>query len=349
MAIAQVLPSNYYKFSAAKQTAFGSAAANPDYQIPVYDADAGPDEGRTALQIIEGQNFSPGEYKDSTFASGEVQWASHPDSNGRLLAMHFGTSSDTVTGAGDPRTHTFARKDVALPHTVWVGRPASASTFEYDKLVDVIAKTLKFQYTNGQLFRIATTLIGGSAVGAATAPAPTNTIVIPTAGNYGHTWARATLKLDLATTPAATTISKINNFEIVSSYDSAKMVFTQNLAPDFYDQGLWSLGFSASIVLANWNEYNNTFYGTTSPGANTAQSGTTVSGALDFTIDQEPTATATRALQIQIPYIQFKVARPKPNADGSGITANLAGVLSQPASGEPITVKQLTSVATSYS
>lgn len=348
MAITQLIPSNLYKFGVAKQAAFGSAATNPDYQIPVYDADAGPDETRQMLELIEAQSFLPGEYKVGGFASGEVTWASHPDSIGRLLAMHFGSGSDTVSGAGDPRTHTFTRKDTPLPHTMWVSRPAGGGTYEHDKLVDVIAKTIKFQYTNGQFFRVATSLIGGSAVGNATAPTPATTITIPNAGNYGHTWARATLKLDLDTTPAATTITTLQNFEIVCSYDNANMVWTQNFAPDFYDQGLWSLGLSATFVMPNWQAYNATFYGTKSPGANVPQSNAILGASLDFLIDQEPTSS-NRTVQIQVPYIQLRASRPVPSPDGKGLMVSVAGVLLQPTAGEPITVAAKTAVVTNYS
>jgi hypothetical protein len=54
-------------------------------------------------------------------------------------------------------------------------------------------------------------------------------------------------------------------------------------------------------------------------------------------------------VQIDIPYIQYELARPTPNPDGSGITATMSGVLSQPPSGEPITPAIKNSVATSYS
>jgi hypothetical protein len=349
MAVAVEIPSNLYKFSLGKQSAWGTPVANPDYQIPVYEADIGPTEERQELALIEGQAFLPGKYKSKAWFEGDVTWAAHPDSNSRLFAAHFGTSSDTMTGAGDPRTHTFARKDTPLPHTMWVGRPVAGGTFEYDKGIDCVATQLVFQYTASELFKISTHIIGASTLGVATAPTPATTLFIPTSGNFGHTWARAVLKLDLAATPATTTITNLKSFTITSSYDSATFEATQNLNPEFYNQGLWSLSFEAEFIFANWQAYNNTFYGSASPSANAPQSSTAPSGALIFQIDQEPTAIATRALTITIPYIQYELGRPTPNADGSGITATMSGTLSQPPSGEPITVVQLTSIATAYS
>lgn len=348
MTLAAEIPSNQYKFSLGKQSALGTPVANPDYQIPVYDADIGPMEERVDLELINGQAFLPGKYKPRAWFEGDVTWASHPDSLPRLLAWHFGTSSDTVTGAGDPRTHTFARKDVLLPHTFWVGRPVAGGTFEYDKGIDTFCTKLDFIYESGQLFKIGTHAVGASVLGNATAPTPTNTIAIPSAGNFGHTWAGATLKLDLAATPSTTTITNLKTFTISCEYPNFVMDNTQNLNPDFYSQGLWSLSFEAEFILQNWNAYNHTFYGTASPGANTAQSSSAPSGALAFTIAQEP-ASANRTVQIDIPYIQYELARPTPNPDGSGITATMSGNLSLPASGEPITPAVKNNTAGSYS
>lgn len=346
MAVTQVIPSNQYKFSLGKQTAFGSAVANPDYQIPVYDADIGPAEERSDLELIEGQAFLPGQYKTKAWFEGDVTWASHPDSNGRLLAAHYGTSSDTVSGT-TPKIHTYARKDAPAPHTMWVGRPVAGGTFEYDKGIDVIATELAFQYENGQLFKIGSHLMGASTLGVATAPTPTNVIFIPTAGLFGHTFARAALKLDLATTPATTSITTFQSFTVTSSYN-AEYIATQNLNPEFYSQGLWSLSMEATFIVKDWQAYNTTFFGSASPSANTAQSSSAVAGSFDALIDHEPT-DANKTLQIKIPYMQFSLSRPTPNADASGLTASLTGVLSQPASGEPITVIQNNAVAASYS
>jgi hypothetical protein len=303
-------------------------------------------EDRSDLALIEGQAFLPGQYKTKAWFEGDVTWASHPDSNGRIIAAHFGTASDTVTGT-TPKIHTFARKDAPAYHTMWVGRPVAGGTFEYDKGVNVVVPELKFQYENGQLFKLATHVLGSSTVGVATAPSPTNTIFIPTTGFFGHTWARAVIKNDLATTPAATTVTNFVSWTVTSSYN-AEYIATQSLNPTYYSQGLWSLSFEAEFIVADWAAYNVTFFGSASPSANAAQSSNAVSGSFDVTLDHEPT-DANKTLQIKIPYMQFSLSRPTPNADASGLTATMSGVLSQPASGEPITVIQNNAITPSYS
>ena len=157
MTVATVVPSNKYTFALGKQSAYGSPVANPDWQIPAYDADIGETQELADLELINGDVFLPGQYKTGAGFGGTVTFASHPDSTPRLLAAHFGTSSDTMTGAGDPRTHTFARKDTDLPHTFWIGRPVAGGTFEYTKGVDVNCTQVTFQYDVGQLFKIGTT------------------------------------------------------------------------------------------------------------------------------------------------------------------------------------------------
>src|SRR5678815_120731 len=252
-------------------------------------------EETAPLSLIEGQAFLPGEYKTKAWFEGDAEFASHPDSNGRILAAHFGTLADTVTGT-TPKIHTFARKDAPAYHTFWSTRPVAGGTFEHDKGVNVVVSELKFQYTNGELFKLGTHLLGSSTVGVATAPTPTNTIFVPTSGLFGHTWARAVIKLDLATTPAATTVTNFKSFTITSSYE-AEYIATQALNPTYYSQGLWSLTMEAEFIVADWAAYNTTFYGSASPGANAPQSSNAVSGAFDALIDHEPT-DANKTLQI---------------------------------------------------
>ncbi|HXJ66098.1 MAG TPA: phage tail tube protein [Actinomycetota bacterium] len=350
MTVVPVLVSNKFFYSLAKQSAWGSAAANPDYQIPVYDGtNLAPTQDRADLELISGQAFLPGQYITGAGGGGLVNFAAHPDSNGRIFAAHFGTASDTVTGAGDPRSHTFARKDTPLPHTLWVGAPLSPSTTQYDRFEDAVCNQLDIIYTAGQFLQIGATFLAARTVGNATTPTPTTTITIPSAGVFGHTWARAVLKIDPATTPATTAITYLTDFTITSAYANASFPKTQNVTGDFYSSGLYTLNFTASGLMQNRDFHNLTFYGSAAPGANTALSTTTVAGALDFTIDQEPTS-ANRTLQIQIPYIQFSIdGAATPSASADPVTVAIKGTLQVPASGEPITVVQKTSVATTYS
>jgi hypothetical protein len=350
MAVVPVLVSNKFTYAAAKQSAWGTAAANPDYQIPFYNgSNVAPTQERSPLELINGQSYLPGEYVTGAGAGGVANFAAHPDSNGRIFAAHFGTSSDTMTGAGDPRTHTFARKDTPLPHTFWVGAPLTSATTQYDRLEDCICTQVQLIYTAGQFLQIGSTWLAARGVGNATTPTPTTTIQIPSAGNFGHTWARAVLKIDPATTPATTAITYLTDFTITSAYPDAQFVKTQNVTGDFYSQGLYALDFTATGLMQNRDFHNLTFYGTASPGANAAMTTLAVAGSLDFLIDQEPTNT-NRTLQVQIPYIQFSIdGAAEPSADAGPLTVSIKGKLNIPTSGEPITVIQKTAIATAYS
>ena len=63
------------------------------------------------------------------------------------------------------------------------------------------------------------------------------------------------------------TVTNIQSFTVSSSYDNFVPMFTQNLSPDYYQRGLWSLSFEATMIVANWQAYNWTFYGSTAPAA----------------------------------------------------------------------------------
>jgi hypothetical protein len=350
--VVPVLVSNKFTYAVGKNpgAAWGTPAANPDYQIPVYNGtNVAPTQDRSDLELINGQAFLPGEYITKAGGGGLANFAAHPTSNGRIFAAHFGAASDTITGAGDPYTHTFARKDTPYPHTFWVGAPLSSSTTQYDRLEDCVCTQVQIIYSNGQFLQIGSTWLAARAVGNATTPTPTTTIAIPSAGVFGHTWARATLKIDPATTPATTAVTYLTDFTITSAYPNASFETTQNVTGDFYSAGLYSLEFTATGLMQNRDFHNLMFYGSVTPGANAAMTTVAVSGALDFLIDQEPTS-ANRTLQIQIPYIQFSIdGAAEPSASADPLTVALKGKLSLPASGEPITVIAKSSVATAYS
>jgi hypothetical protein len=348
VAVQLVIPSHKFKFGSAKQTAFGSVAANPDYQTPVYSATLSPMETRNDIAVVQGTAFSRvSQLKGEAWAAGDVEWASLAAGAGRILAAHFGTSSDAITGAGDPYTHTFTRKDVQLPHTVWMSKPKNDGTFEHDRLLDCISPTLVIEYTTGQLLRLKSTYLGSLATGLATAPTPTTTETITPTG-YGHTWRGATLNLDVDATPAVTAINNVQNFTLTSTYPNATWMYAQNLNPDYLDLGLYDIGFSASIILPSWAYYNATYYGAKAPGANTAQSSTVLSGSLIFTIQQEP-VSANRTMVITMPAVLFEMAPVGPDPGGAGLVATVTGQLQDPGVGvEPITIAIKNAVATAF-
>src|SRR5438552_371334 len=114
--MALVIPGHKYTFGLAKQTAEGSAATTAEYKIPVYSSTLVPVQTRTPLEIADGTAFSPGEYISEAHIEGPTEWGAFPASLPRLVAAHLGAVSDTVTGAGDPYTHTLIRMDAPQFH-----------------------------------------------------------------------------------------------------------------------------------------------------------------------------------------------------------------------------------------
>lgn len=343
----QVIPGHKYRVGIADQTAEGTAASVADFRLPVYAGPAGPEEERRDHEVADGNAFRPGEYKARGWVSGTIEWTAFPDSLPRILAAHFGDNFDTVTGAADPFTHTQIRKDTPLFHTLWVGRPKADGTFEYDQLVDCIATAFEFRYSSGNLVRIATEILGKKSVGNATAPTFTTTNTL-TASDFGYTWDNATLKIDLAATPAVTTINYLSEFVVRFAYNGAALEWTDDFFPRYFDIGQWMVGFSGTAIAEDWTQYNATFYGAAAPAANTDHSPSALRGSLDFLLAIGPTANANRTTQIQVPEIQFSVGRPEIDPAGRGIRFAMAGKLQAPASGEPATVITKNAVSAAY-
>jgi len=337
----QQLPGHKYILGLAKQTAEGSAASTAEYKVPVYSADLQNQQSRTTLEIADGTSFSPGQYIDGSMWQGSVEWGAFPSSLPRIMAAHLGASCDTITGAADPWTHTLVRTDTPLWHTVWMGRPTSGGGVEYDQIVDALAKSFIVNYQNGQLVHVTTEFMAKNSNGVATAPTFTTTETMTAAG-YGYTWlpaAASQLKLDLAVSPAVTTITNLQSFTLTCDYPNMAMEATNAVTPAFFNPGRWTLGFTATFIVQDWQAYNLTLYGSVTPAANTPLSAVVTSGSADFTLDVGPTANANRTFQITLPNLQFSLQPPTPAVDGSGITATLTGVLQAPAAGAPATFK----------
>ena len=341
------IPTHKFKFALAKQSAEGTPATVAEYAIPAYAGDAGPEEARANHDVVDGNAWRPGEYKQRLWASGAFEFAAFPDSLPRIISAHAGAANDTVTGGADPYTHTQVRKDSPQYHTVWVARPKTDGTFEWDKLVDCLFKSIEFRYASGQLLHVAVELLGMSAVGNATGPTITTTNQI-TAADHGFTSIGATMLLDLATTPAATAYRKLESATVRLDYTGMALNWTDSLTPRYFEQGRWEVSFTATGVAEDWTEFNQTFYGSAAPSANTAGSALTTRGALDFTFPIAPTANANRTFQIIVPEIQFSVTRPAADPGGGGLRYAMRGILQSPASGEPVTLKTKNAVATAY-
>lgn len=338
-----VLQGHRFKFAIAKQTAEGSAASTAEYAIPGASLDFLPREERVDYESLDGNAYNPGQYKSRSDASGVVELFSIPGSLGRLVTAHLG--QDTVTGTTN-FTHTIISNNSPHWNTCWLNIPLAGGSSEWLKMVDTLVKSIDFQYTAGRLMTVRADLLAKKAVVKATAPTITTTEELNATTNK-HTWAAPTLKLDLATTPASTSITNLASFVIHLGYDNATFEQTDQLTPTFRDLGRWTASFSAEFLLSDWTGLYTTFYGAAAPGANTDPSITVLSGSLDFTVGTDP-VNANRTLQIQMPAVEFAFTAPTPDRSGKGLRSTVTGSLEKPASGEPVTVIVKNGVSADY-
>jgi hypothetical protein len=341
-----VLQGHRHKVALAKQSAEGTAATTAEYQIPIYGGLLLPVEERTDYEVAQGDAYRPGQFKSKAWGEGTIEFATFPQSIGRLLTGHFGL--DTVSGAGDPRTHTITFNNAPHWNTLWVARPLTASTHEWDRFIDCLFRSVEIQYVSGQLLRARVDLLSKKARVKVSAPTITTTEVLDSAAQR-YTWASPTLKLDLDATPAVTTITNIASFTLHFGFDGGTYEQTTELNPDYRDLGLWVVSMSAEILVQNWNEYYVAFFGSEAPSADTDQSGIVVRGAADLTLNIGPPTDANRLLQFQLPAMEFSITAPEPDISGKGLRATLTGRLQKPPSGEPVTAVLKNALSASYS
>lgn len=333
--MSHLAPGHRYKVALAKQSAEGTPSAAPDFIIPVYGGNLMPREDRQPHEVADGQPYRPGGYKSRGDVEGSPEFACFPNSLGRILMGHFGV--DTVSGGADPYSHAFTRGDSPPWHTGWIARPKPDGTSMWEKFEDLVISSVEFAWAKGAPLRVTTGVVGKKAVGNVSAPVGG----VENKLDNSEPWFTAigsVLNLDLDATPAVSRIRNVEGFTLRFGYDDLELIQTDEFYPRYRDPGLWTVGFSADIVLENYEAYLATFYGSkTASAADHSQA--IVSGALDFTIPVGPVADANRTLQFLLPALQYQLSAPDIDTSGRAVRANLTAELQRPASGEAATVK----------
>lgn len=334
-----------FKVAIAKQTAEGTAATTPDFIIPCYGGNVMPVEDRQRHEVADGQAFRPGGFKARGSVEGSPQLACFPDSIGRLLQGHL--ASDTVSGAADPFSHTIVRADTPPWHTVWIQRPKGDGTVQWDKAIDVTIKTIELAYAAGVPLRCTTGLMGKKMQANVAAPSGGTENKLDNSQSY-YTAIGAVLNLDLDATPATTRNRHLQSWTLHLGYDDATLEQTDEFTPSHRDLGLWTVGFSADMLLQNYEAYNATFFGAKAPSAGTEQSQTIIRGSLDLTIGVAPTVNANREIKLTIPAVEFALTPPDIDTSGKGLRATLTAELQAPASGAPFTALLKNALSAAY-
>lgn len=335
-----------YRVAFGKQSAEGTAATTADYQVPVYSGLIQETETRNRHEATDTLAYRRGGYKSEAHVEGTITFPSLPRSGARLTNGFLGV--DTVTGAGDPYTHTLT-PGTPQWFTFWVARPESDGTFTWFKYEDCTIKAIEWQGTAGNPVQMAVEVVGKKGTGALSGGAPTITVteVLDTAGtDPWHTMIGSTLSLDLDATPATTQVRNITALTVRIARPNLSLIQTDELAPRYRSLGLYEVGFSCDALLTDaYTALLAAKYGSKT-ASDAAQSGTIVRGAAKFLLANGPAANANRTLELRLPSQEMDFEAPDPDVSGAEVRGNITGMVHAPASGETFTAVFLNSVST---
>ncbi len=332
--------SSVAEFAFAKNTggAEGSIPANPTYAVPVFSGLPAPTHNIQPIEVTDTTNVQPMVWKTDEHWEADVTLPGFPAS---LPALVKGIlSSESITGAADPYTHTNTNSTAADPfYTFWSRRPGPL----YEKFADGLISELTLSFDDENPVQVSINAMGKNpSVLGSTYTATTTEVLSPTSEFF--TPVGATLKLDVAATPATTTVTNLRSGSITFRRDVELLGAVESITPGFVYVGKLEVMVALDAVWTNYDAYRATFYGAT---AGTAASATIVSGSIDFTFPS--TNSATHTLQIQVPSVALMVNdAPQPDASGGPFTFSIDGMGLRPASGSIATVVTKNAVATTY-
>ncbi len=340
-----VIPGHQFQIAFSKCTE-GTPAGTALHGVPAYSGAVYPSQSREFFQVADGTQYYPSQFISGAHAEGQVDLQLFPLSGGRLLANHFGAAA--IAGTADPYTHTITLGTAGPQYmTMWTQRPLVSGGSEWDRHDDMTVKSIAIDWASGQSVHANCEFIGKNSTVDVAAPTVTSPETLDSTGTEFH-WASADLSLDVDATPAATAIHNLTSFSLVFAYNDLAMITTDALIPQYRDPKRWFASVSMGAVMEDWGAYKSTFFGSkTASGA--ALSSTVARGALTFIIYTRENATpSARKLTIALPSLEFALAPPAPNVDGSALVAQMTGVLEKPSSGQPATLTLKNSRATSY-
>ena len=325
------------EFGIAKQSSEGSAVANPTYAMPVFEGLPRPVQNVEPIQVTDTAVTTPLVWKTDAHWEAQVTVPGFADSVGNLIKSVLPT--DTKTGAGDPYTHAFTAAGTDSFFTLFSRRPGDL----YEQFVDGVGSELAVTFNETEPVKVQGTFMGktisvlGSAYTAGTTNAMSNT-------TEWLTPIGATLKLDVAATPATTTVTNITSGTVTVRRSVELLQAVETITPNFVHKGPYEVGVALDLVFDNYNLYRATFYGAT---GGSALSSTIVEGSINFKFLMH--GNATHYLEILVPKVALLVPEaPQPDAAGGPYRVSVDGIGLRPTAGSIITMNLLNAVATAY-
>lgn len=148
--------------------------------------------------------------------------------------------------------------------------------------------------------------------------------------NGFFTMTGGTIKIDEdTTTPGG--ITSVQKATITVDRGATALPTADGVSVAYIAQGKVDPSFTATLLYANWDAYQATFYGSAS---GTAPSSTIVNGSL--TLQFVHSVQSTWGFQLKIPSAVFAAAPPTPDPSGGPLTVEIAGYATKPASGDHV-------------
>jgi Phage tail tube protein len=266
-------------------------------------------------------------YVSEVHSEGAPQFYVMPKSIGALIYAALGGKS--VTGAGDPWTHTI----IPAASTPWLTFWRMIGNLLYGRFSDCKVKTLVIHGESGKPLTVTATIIGMTPVHKTAAE---TTAPIEVTQRFMHYDGAGALMVEGAA------VASIRNFDITIENNSAT-VPGDSLTPNDVSEGELVVTVRATQLFTAASLYNRLFYGSASPADNAAAINAVLelAGApagLQFTFTRVAAAPGPeRSLQIAVPRVQAQPFEVTPSTGNEPLTADITYMALQPAAGAAIT------------
>lgn len=345
--MAQTARGHRYRTAFGIQSGQGTLQTTPAYEVSTYDGALEPTKDEADLPIIDSDDIARGSIIAKAGAVGDPSMFTDPASVGPLWKLHLGT--ETKTGVGDPYNHAMTKSDAKSFGTFYQMRPdIPGGTDRWEQMKDGFVRGVELAASlsqNSGLITHKLDLIGTAHIFNPSAPSATVDARIGASGVELLTLIGSTLKLDLGSTPASSTVTNIESIAINSAYASAEWIHTNALLASYLNLGPYTCGISLTTLFPSFASYAQTFFGTTSISSDQAQSQTVVQSSLDFKFLG---IGGSHFLQVQTPVIRIEASLPKAQPSGDAVRATLTARIQKNTGGESITVNASNARSTTY-
>jgi hypothetical protein len=301
--------------AATRKFGMGLRGGSP-VQIPV------PQKGE---ELTIASRITPSGYRDEAGPVGlDVTTRAWPRTIGFLLKLALGTGSDTVTGAGDPFTHTIIPSPTnAMDYaTFW----AQFDT-EYQQFQDCRIDSLSLSWTGAGPLEVAVTALGTIWTGYVASTAPTN----DDSAQQSFFGGGGTFQLDTITSTPVT--ADITSGTVTIANNLGPVRLAKSILPDDMWPGAQTITWTLGLIPTNGTLWRAAISGSTS-GTAISQSPQFGSAHVLFTLGTSP----ARTLDLTSPKVSFDPgAYPAADPAGGPAAFEFSGPVVTPAAGAAFT------------